>query len=129
MHLEQIASTIDVPMETLRQLNPQYKLDIIPATTKTYTLVLPQRNVAQYIAHEQEIMAKDSMYLKEYINPANIDKKRQERTGTIHTVKRGETLGGIAHRYHVTTSQLMRWNGIKNPHKLKLGQKIRIEGR
>ncbi len=129
MHLEQIASTIDVPMETLRQLNPQYKLDIIPATTKTYTLVLPQRNVAQYIAHEQEIMAKDSMYLKEYINPANIDKKRQERTGTIHTVKRGETLGGIAHRYHVTTSQLMRWNGIKNPNKLKLGQKIRIEGR
>lgn len=129
MHLEQIASTIDVPMETLRQLNPQYKLDIIPATTKTYTLVLPQRHVAQYIAHEQEIMAKDSMYLKEYINPANIDKKRQERTGTIHTVKRGETLGGIARKYRVTTSQLMRWNGIKNPNKLKLGQKIRIEGR
>ena len=129
MHFEQIASTIDVPLETLRQLNPQYKLDIIPATTKAYTLVLPQRNVAQYIAHEQEIMAKDSMYLKEYINPANIDKKRQERTGTIHTVKRGETLGGIARKYHVTTSQLMRWNGIKNPNKLKLGQKIRIEGR
>ncbi|MDE7005952.1 MAG: LysM peptidoglycan-binding domain-containing protein, partial [Alistipes sp.] len=129
MHFGQIASTIDIPMETLRQLNPQYKLDIIPATAKSYTLVLPQRKIAQYIAHEQEIMAKDSMYLKEYINPANIDKKRQERTGTIHTVKRGETLGGIAHRYHVTTSQLMRWNGIKNPHKLKLGQKIRIEGR
>lgn len=129
MHLEQIASTIDVPMETLRQLNPQYKLDIIPATTKTYTLVLPQRNVAQYIAREQEIMAKDSMYLKEYIDPANIDKKRQERTGVVHTVKRGETLGGIARKYHVTTSQLMRWNGIKNPNKLKLGQKIRIEGR
>ncbi len=129
MHFEQIASTIDVPMETLRQLNPQYKLDIIPATTKTYTLVLPQRNVAQYIAREQEIMAKDSMYLKEYIDPANIDKKRQERTGTVHTVKRGETLGGIARKYHVTTSQLMRWNGIKNPNKLKLGQKIRIEGR
>ena len=33
MHLEQIASTIDIPMETLRQLNPQYKLDIITATT------------------------------------------------------------------------------------------------
>ena len=50
-------------------------------------------------------------------------------SGTIHTVKRGETLGGIARKYHVTTSQLMRWNGIKNPNKLKLGQKIRIEGR
>ena len=52
MHLEQISSTIDLPIETLRQLNPQYKLDIIPATTKTYALVLPQRYVMQSIAHD-----------------------------------------------------------------------------
>ena len=129
MHLNQIASTIDLPLETLRQLNPQYKLDIIPATTKTYTLVIPQRNVTQYIAHEAEIQAKDSMYLKEYINPANIDKKRQERSGTIYIVKKGDTLGAIARRYRVTTSQLMRWNKLKSAHKLRIGQRLRIEGR
>ncbi|MDE6445808.1 MAG: transglycosylase SLT domain-containing protein [Alistipes sp.] len=128
-HLEQIASTIDIPMETLRQLNPQYKLDIIPATTKSYTLVLPQRKIAQYIAHEREIMAKDSMYLKEYINPANLDKKREEMANTVHIVKKGETLGGIARKYHVTTAQIMRWNNIKNAHKLSIGQKLRIERR
>ena len=129
MHLNQIASTIDLPLETLRQLNPQYKLDIIPATTKTYTLVVPQRNVTQYIAHEAEIQAKDSMYLKEYINPANIDKKRQERSGTIYIVKKGDTLGAIARRYRVTTSQLMRWNKLKSAHKLRIGQRLRIEDR
>lgn len=130
MHFGQIASTIDIPIETLRQLNPQYKLDIIPATTRSYTLVLPQRKVAQYIAHEQEIMAKDSTYLKEYINPANLDKKRAEATNTtIHVVKKGETLGGIARKYHVTTAQLMRWNKLKNAHKLSIGQKLRIERR
>lgn len=128
MHLEQVASTIDIPMETLRQLNPQYKIDIIPATNKTYTLVLPQRNIAQYIAHEQEIMAKDSMYLKEYINPANLDRKRMEYI-TIHTVRKGETLGAIAHKYHVTTAQLMRWNKLKNANRLSIGQKLRIERR
>ena len=129
MHLGQIASTIDVPIETLRQLNPQYKLDIIPATNKAYTLVLPQRKITQYIANEPEIFAKDSAYLKEYINPANLDKKRQERSGSVYIVKKGDTLGAIARRYRVTTAQLMRWNGIKNAHKLRLGQKIRIEGR
>ena len=129
MHLQQIASTIDVPIETLRQLNPQYKLDIIPATTKPYTLVLPQRSLTQYVANEPAILAKDSLYLKEYINPANLDKKRQERSGTVYTVKKGDTLGAIARRYRVTTAQLMRWNGIKNAHKLRLGQRIRIEGR
>ena len=130
MHFEQIASTIDIPMETLRQLNPQYKLDIIPATTKSYTLVLPQRKVAQYIAREQEIMAKDSMYLKEYIDPVNIDKKRSELANSVvHVVKKGETLGGIARKYHVTTAQIMRWNKLKNAHKLSIGQKLRIERR
>ena len=129
MHFGQIASTIDIPMETLRQLNPQYKLDIIPATAKSYTLVLPQRKIAQYIAHEQEIMAKDSMYLKEYINPANLDKKRAEMANTIHVVKKGDTLGAIARKYHVTTTQIMRWNNLKNAHKLSIGQKLRIERR
>lgn len=129
LHFGQIASTIDLPLETLRQLNPQYKLDIVPATTRTYTLVVPQRNVTQYIAHEQEIFAKDSAYLKEYIDPANIEKKRTERSGTVYRVKSGDTLGSIARRYRVTTSQLMRWNGIKNPNRLRIGQRIRIEGR
>lgn len=129
MHLNQIASTIDLPLETLRQLNPQYKMDIIPATTKSYTLVLPQRYVAQYIAHEPEILAKDSMYLKEYINPANIDKKKLEQRSTIYVVKKGDTLGAIARRYRVTTAQLMRWNKLKSAHKLRIGQRLRIEGR
>ena len=129
MHFGQIASTIDLPVETLRLLNPQYKLDIIPATTRSYTLVLPQRNVSQYIAHEQEILAKDSMYLKEYINPANIEKKRQERSGTVYVVKKGDTLGHIARKYHVTVSQIMRWNKIKSANKLRIGQRLRIEGR
>ena len=129
MHLRQISSTIDLPIETLRQLNPQYKLDIIPATTKPYTLVLPQRYVMQYIAHEPEIQAKDSMYLKEYINPANIDKKRQERSGSVYVVKKGDTLGAIARRYRVTTAQIMRWNKLKSAHKLRIGQRLRIEGR
>ena len=129
MHLRQISSTINLPIETLRQLNPQYKLDIIPATTKPYTLVLPQRYVMQYIAHEPEIQAKDSMYLKEYINPANIEKKRQQRSGTVYVVKSGDTLGAIARRYRVTVSQLMRWNRLKSAHKLRIGQRLRIEGR
>ncbi len=126
-HFGQIASTIDVDIETLRALNPQYRLDIIPATTKSYTLVLPQRVVTRYIENEAAIMAKDSTYLKEYINPANLDKKRLERATTIHRIKRGETLGGIARRYGVTVNQLMRWNGIKNAGRIREGQRIRIE--
>ncbi|MEG1758917.1 MAG: transglycosylase SLT domain-containing protein [Alistipes sp.] len=130
MHFEQIASTIGVPMETLRQLNPQYKLDIIPATTKSYTLILPQREISNYITNQEQIFNKDSMYLKEYINPTNLNTKRQEATiaNTIYyKVKRGDTLGAIARRNKVTTTQLMRWNRIKNGHSIHPGQRLRIQ--
>ena len=127
LHFGQIASTIDLPIETLRQLNPQYKLDIIPATTKPYTLILPQRNIAQYIAHEQEIFAKDSVYLKEYLNPVNLNKKLREGVlSTTYTVKKGDTLGAIARRYRVSVAQLMRWNNIRNAKALRIGQRLRV---
>ena len=132
MHLEQVASTIDIPIETLRLINPQYRLDIIPASTKSYPLTLPVRDLAHYIINEDSIMAKDSLYLKEYLDPAAVEKKRVEenvaRTIT-HVVKRGETLGGIARRYGVTTRQIMQWNNLKNANTLRIGQRLRIQRR
>ena len=126
MHLGQVASTLDIPIEMLRKLNPQYKLDIIPATTKSYALTLPTQFVSQYIEKEKEIFSKDSVYLKEYINPANIDKKRLER-GFTYTVKNGDTLSGIANRYRVSVKSLMQWNGLRSANRLRVGQKLRIE--
>ncbi len=127
MHMEQISSTIDLPLETLRMLNPQYKMDIIPATTRSYTLVLPQRSVAQYIAAEKEIFAKDSTYLKEYINPVNIEKVRTTPATQYYKVKSGDTLGAIARRYNVSIAQLKRWNNIKNADRLSIGQRLRVK--
>ena len=126
MHFGQISSTIDLPIEMLRKLNPQYKLDIIPATNKSYTLTLPTQFVSAYIEREEEIFRKDSTFLKEYINPANIDKKRLER-GFVYTVKSGDTLSGIANRYRVSVKNLIRWNGLKSANRLRVGQKLRIE--
>lgn len=128
LHLGQVASTLEnVSLETLKVLNPQYRIDILPATTRPYALKLPQYAVSSYIARESEIHAKDSTYLKEYLNPANIDQKRAQASGTIyHKVRRGETLGKIAQKYHVSQKNLMRWNGIKNPNKLREGQRLKI---
>ena len=44
----------------------------------------------------------------------------------VHTVKRGETLSGIAARYGVSIADLRRWNSIG---RLLAGQKLAIEGR
>jgi LysM repeat protein len=34
------------------------------------------------------------------------------RGGLVHIVRRGETLYGIARRYHVNTDSLLRWNHV-----------------
>ncbi len=126
MHLEQVASTLNIPMETLRDLNPQYKIDIIPATTKEYALRLPMRYVCEFIAKEQEIYSKDSLYLKEYINPANLDKKRAEGVGYTYVVREGDNLGFIAERNRTTVANIKKWNNLKSDF-LRVGQKLRIE--
>jgi membrane-bound lytic murein transglycosylase D len=128
LHLGQVASTLEnTPIETLRLLNPQYRIDILPATNKSYVLTLPQHATTDYIAHEAEIHSKDSTYLKEYLNPANLDQRRAQASGTIyHRVRRGETLGTIARKYGVSQKNLMKWNGIKNPNRISEGQRLKI---
>ena len=129
LHLGQVSSTIDVPTETLKMLNPQYKLDIVPAMNKSYTLILPANRLTEYVTKEQAIFAKDSTYLKEYLNPENV-KKKMAATSTIYDrVKKGDTLGAIASRHRVTTKQLMAWNGLKNANRLSVGQRLRIQKR
>lgn len=127
LHFGQVASTIDVTTETLKMLNPQYKLDIIPATTQSYTLILPSNRVTDYIINCDSIYAKDSVYLKEYLNPSTVAKKMAETSIIYYKVKRGDTLGAIARKYRVTVKQLMRWNGIRNANTLREGQRLRIE--
>jgi membrane-bound lytic murein transglycosylase D len=47
---------------------------------------------------------------------------------TKHKVKRGEALVTIARRYGVSVADLMAWNNIKNPRRIKAGQVLRVKG-
>jgi membrane-bound lytic murein transglycosylase D len=49
----------------------------------------------------------------------------EARTVTFHRVRRGETISGIAQRYHVSQAQLRRWNGLSSS-RIKAGQRLRV---
>ncbi|HEX5004458.1 MAG TPA: LysM peptidoglycan-binding domain-containing protein [Gemmatimonadales bacterium] len=49
------------------------------------------------------------------------------RGATTYTVRRGDTLSGIARRYGISTSSLKRINGLSSD-RLTVGQKLRLRG-
>lgn len=52
--------------------------------------------------------------------------KKVNTPSVIYVVKRGDTLSGIAAKYHTTVSTLATKNGIKDKDKIYVGQRIKI---
>jgi membrane-bound lytic murein transglycosylase D len=133
LHLSQIQSVLDIPIEKLRYLNPFYKLDIIPAINENYPLNLPKGSLSGFNNHRDSIFRyNDSMLfdIKSTLiltNPVTTDGNTElVRKVKYYTVKRGDNLGKIAKKYHVSQRELMRWNNMKSPSQLKVGKKLKI---
>lgn len=61
VHFNQISKVLDIPVEELRVLNPQFRTDLIPGSdSKFYTLVLPSQQVHAYLMSEEDILNYDS---------------------------------------------------------------------
>lgn len=123
-HLKQAADVVGIPLEELRKLNPQYMKDIIPGG-KPYPLVLPIELVGAYIDLQDTIV--------KYMADSLINNRREEiqqarvtPSERTHKVKKGDTLGGIAKRYHCTVKQLQTWNGLKGTN-IRIGQVLKIK--
>ena len=44
----------------------------------------------------------------------------------VYTVKNGDTISGIANRFHVKQKSILSYNGLSDRHRLKLGMKLTI---
>ena len=58
--------------------------------------------------------------------PSRHSRAAQSSQGPVHVVRRGETLYQIAWQYRVDQRDLARWNGIRNPDVLSVGQRLRL---
>lgn len=56
VHFEQICAVLDIPIDELRILNPQFRADIIPGSAEhPYNLILPSQQTHAYLVSEQQI--------------------------------------------------------------------------
>lgn len=142
LHLEQIAKVLNVNIEHLRALNPQYRCDIVNGLTEPSVVRLPLSLVGSFIDNEDSVYAykRDELLLKREVVAVNDIKpsyskskatkrrtsKRSSRSRrkTV-TVRQGDTLSEIAKRNGTTVKKLRRLNGIKGSN-IRAGKKIRV---
>lgn len=127
VHFQQISDLAGIPMETLRDLNPQYLHDIIPGNEHTYVLNIPSQYTLAFVDVQDSIYSyKDSVFLNDVtikkIQSSGSDSGSQR---IIHKVKSGETLSSIARKHHTTVNNIKRWNNIKG-NTIRVGQRLSI---
>lgn len=60
--------------------------------------------------------------------PSTSSSSTPRATGSTYTVQAGDTPGGIANRFGVSTQDLMRANNISDPRRMRVGQELTIPG-
>lgn len=134
LHLKQVSEILSIPIEQLRDLNPEYKRDILPAKTKTYSLKLPVEYTTKFIEYSDTIFAhKDSIFFNEQTaviqevtaHTYSADPPGDNYKAVYYTVKSGDNIGYIASWYNVSTNQVRAWNNIRR-NLIRGGQKLLI---
>ena len=87
VHLEQIAKVLDLDIEMLRSLNPQYRRDIVPGATKKYAIRLPMADTGRFIDMQDSIYSYRTSEL--LTKRAVVDVNDDQPTFRKKVVKRG----------------------------------------
>lgn len=96
-----------VPLDVLASSNAELNFPMTPPASYQYVLKVPH----EYEQAVKETLATASVPLMEF---------------NIHVVKPGDTLSGIALRYHVTVDMILEFNPRLAPRALHIGTKIMI---
>ena len=148
VHFEQIAGVLGISVEELKDLNPQYRRNIVNGSTKASTLRLPVPMINKFIDNEDSIYAYNAEELlsKRSVVEVNDDapaykpskktsrrsrssrssrRSRKSRRSKSVTIRQGDTLSEIAERNGTTVKKLKRLNKISG-NSIRAGKKIKV---
>ena len=121
---DQINECIGVPMIDLEYFNPQYTKRVIPGSKEQpRTLRMPTKYTLRFVQLEDSIYS----YVSKSEKAREIIEEQVEAVSDsfVHVVKKGESLGSVARKYHVTVSKIKQWNHLKRE-TLHVGQRLTI---
>ena len=141
VHFEQVAQVLGISISQIKELNPQYRKQIVNGNNKPSAIRLPMEYINAFIDNQDSIFAYRTNELLtkrsevEVNEPAPVVRKTSYRSrrgksrsssrGRNVTVRKGDTLSQIAARNHTTVAKLRKLNGIKG-NNIRSGKKLRV---
>lgn len=143
VHFEQIAHVLNMSVDQLKELNPQYRRNIVNGNTKPSIIKLPSTMVNSFIDNEESIYAyntdnllskRSEVVVNEEVasttsrstSSRSRSKSRNRSRGKTITIRNGDTLSQIAARNHTTVAKLKKLNKISGT-SIRAGKKIRVK--
>jgi membrane-bound lytic murein transglycosylase D len=132
VHLQQIAAVLDLPIQELSALNPQYRTGLVPGKTRPYAITLPVDLLGEFIDMTDTITGYQRDQYLTRVNQTSaaehstyVTPDVNGKTKLVYVVKDGDNLGFISEWYNVGLSDLRYWNNIYR-NTIKVGQKLAI---
>ncbi len=128
LHLQQVSEVLQVDLEQLRALNPQYKRDIVPGNTGDAVLKLPASDTYAFVDKEDSIYQYQvEEFLPSYLVTINGGSTSGVATleQVTHIVLKNENIYTIANRYGVTPQEIKKWNRLSS-NRLARGKRLKL---
>ncbi|MFZ1331344.1 MAG: LysM peptidoglycan-binding domain-containing protein [Flavobacteriales bacterium] len=123
IRFQPLCAGLNISLAQLRSLNPTFTNDRIPEGATFHLPAGMQPRFTQFMDSLEKVANSPELISQE---PAE---ELVEIDRTIrHTVRNGDNLGTIAQKYHVSVSQLKKWNGLRGD-KIYAGKKLVIHVR
>jgi membrane-bound lytic murein transglycosylase D len=130
IHLSQISEVMGIPLEELRALNPQYKIGLVPGSSKPMALTLPMNHLSDFIdlhdtirSYKRDIYLNKSTQIADPTHSSYVTADVKGKTKLFYTVKDGDNLGFISTWFRTSVSDLRYWNNIYR-NTIRVGQKL-----
>lgn len=130
MHLEQVSKVLNIDLDELKTMNPQYKRLIIPAYSQPYPIRLRVTDMVRFIEMQDSI---HNYHYEEYFTPMKVYTSQftgkpladGESKKIYYYVKNGDNLSKIAAKYHLSVSELKKMNNLSS-NSVKVKQRLLV---
>jgi membrane-bound lytic murein transglycosylase D len=124
VEFSKLSEKTEIPIETIRFLNPAYRREYIPDMVKSMPLVLPSNKILTFLKIENQIYSRTND-TSDYLDVLSAAGDTNGLKKIAYTVLKGDFLHKIAMEYGCTLENLRAWNSLQNDN-LSEGQKLLI---